>query len=120
MLDVVRKSYSDDSNVNLRSMTRIAMAKQLQGRRKSGFHGGSAAADHAECLRVLGEFVAYVEQADLCGDDTIQIPSALWPTYLKARQLVRDNEAENQQVRNRRHIGLIDRFPNARRPAIPS
>jgi len=57
---------------------------------KAGFHGGSCASDHLACLRVLSDFVEYVEHADACGDDKIQIPSELWPTYLKARKLVRD------------------------------
>jgi len=61
-----------------------------------GFAGGSASSDHAQCLRVLDEFVSDIEEAyGLPGgmvDAGIKkdLPF-LFTTYQKARKLVRDD-----------------------------
>ena len=56
----------------------------------------NAAQDHAECLRVLDEFVSDVEAVE--GDDLHESVAQTWPdlwvTYQKARQLVRDDPLE--------------------------
>lgn len=64
------------------------MAKQ-----KNGWKGGRVPSDHAECLRVLDEFVGDIEA--VVSDPNCETVEITWPdlwiTYLKARKLVRDD-----------------------------
>jgi hypothetical protein len=58
---------------------------------EKGFHGGSASSDHADCLKVLSEFVDDVELA--YGKAATELRHEwynLFVTYSKARRLVRD------------------------------